>query len=316
MTFLKNPLISLVIPVFNEQDNIEKMVLACETVMKKEGKRFEMIFVNDGSSDETSKVLREMAKTRPYLKGLVFSRNFGHQPALHAGLEKSKGDYVITMDGDLQHPPSLIPALISKAEEGFLVVNTRRKEQDSLPLVKKISSRWYYSLLNFLSDVHIEPASADFRLMQRKAVDVFLSLPERQRFNRGLVAWLGFNQTFIDYEPGIRVAGVTKFSFLRMLRFGLDGVTSFSVKPLRLAFYLGSVVSVASILYGFYAIVIFALGKAIAGWTSLLVSMLFLGGVVLICLGVIGEYVARIYNEVRARPIYILQEEIEYPENH
>ena len=309
------PDISLVIPIFNEEANIERMVLACEAVMKELGHSYEMIFINDGSSDTSSDILRRLAHDRPYLKGLVFSRNFGHQAALHAGLMKSRGTYVITMDGDLQHPPSLIPELLAKAEEGFLVVNTRRLEQSDLPLTKRLSSKWYYALLNILSDVHIEPASADFRLMHRKAVDVFLSLPERQRFNRGLVAWLGFKQTFVDFTPGVREAGETKFSFMRMLRFGLDGVTSFSVKPLRLAFYIGSIVSAASILYGLYAIVIFALGRAVAGWTSLLVSVLFLGGLILISLGVIGEYVARIYNEVRARPIYILEEEIEFPEN-
>jgi len=304
------PFLSIVIPVFNEKENLEKMIMTCEAVLKEHSWSSEIILIDDGSSDGSPELIRKLASSRANLIGLIFSRNFGHQAALYAGLKRSTGQYVITMDGDLQHPPALIPVLVKKAEEGFLVVNTRRLEQSSLPLSKRLSSSWYYKLLNFLSDVHIEPASADFRLMNRQVVDVFMSLPERQRFNRGLVAWLGFKQTFIDFEPGIRTAGQTKFSFIRMLRFGLDGVTSFSVKPLRLAFYLGSIVSMAAILYGLYAIYVFAIGEAVAGWTSLLVSMLFLGGVTLICLGVIGEYVARIYMEVRARPIYILQEEI------
>jgi polyisoprenyl-phosphate glycosyltransferase len=302
--------ITLVVPVYNEQENIEHLVQVCLEVLKAHQWTHEIILVDDGSKDKSRAIIKSLSASHAQVKGLVFSRNFGHQAALHAGMVASKGVYVVTMDGDMQHPPSLIPTLVGQAEKGFQVVNTRRLEQESLPWSKKMTSRWYYRLLNFLSDVHIEPASADFRLMHRQVVDAYLSLPERHRFNRGLVAWLGFTQTFVDFQPAERYAGTTKFSFLRMLGLGLDGVTSFSVKPLRLAFYLGSAVSVLALAYSLYAVVIFLLGKAIAGWTSLLVSMLFLGGVTLMCLGVIGEYVARIYDEVRGRPIYIVQETI------
>jgi dolichol-phosphate mannosyltransferase len=305
-----NIFISLVIPVYNEQENIEHVVKTCLEVLNSKQWTYEVILVDDGSRDGSAEIIRSLASLDKGVKGLIFSRNFGHQAALHAGLVASKGEYVLTMDGDMQHPPSLIPNLVEQAQKGFLVVNTRRLEQESLPWMKRMTSRWYYSLLNFLSDVHIEPASADFRLMHRQVVDAYLSLPERHRFNRGLVAWLGYSQTFVDFHPAERYAGTTKFSFLRMLGLGLDGVTSFSVKPLRLAFYVGSVVSLLALTYSLYAVVIFLLGKAIAGWTSLLVSMLFLGGVTLMCLGVIGEYVARIYDEVRARPTYIIQETI------
>jgi dolichol-phosphate mannosyltransferase len=212
------------------------------------------------------------------------------------------------MDGDMQHPPEVIPQLLEEYANGYSIVNTRRIDSAKTGLIKRITSRWYYKLINALSDVPIEPASADFRLMSREAVNSMLAMPERKRFTRGLVSWMGFHQSIIDYEVGDRLSGKSKFTFFKMLRFGIDGVTSFSVKPLRIAFYVGTLISLLAILYGVYAIVIFLLGHAVQGWTSLLVSVLFIGGATLLSLGIIGEYIARIYNEVRRRPMYFIKD--------
>lgn len=303
-----DPYISIVIPVYNEEGNIRPIYDALLSTLGSPDIPFEIIFSDDGSEDDSFRVVKDLHEQDPRVRGVSLSRNFGHQTALHAGLQASNGELVVTMDGDLQHPPSLIPVLMDMHKGGFDIVNTRRIDTASVGLVKKLTSRWYYRLINALSDVHIEPASADFRLMTRAAVNAMLSMPERQRFTRGLVSWMGFDQAIVDYEVGERFSGQTKYTFFKMLRFGLDGVVSFSVKPLRIAFYVGFWISLASVLYGVYAIAVFIMGKAVPGWTSLLVSVLFIGGATLLSLGVIGEYVARIYNEVRKRPMYFLKD--------
>lgn len=304
-------LISIVVPVFNEEDNIRPLYEALLLVLGSPDIPFEIIYSDDGSKDGTFSKIKELNQEDERVRGISLSRNFGHQTALYAGLKASRGQIVITMDGDLQHPPSLIPVLLDMHEGGCDIVNTRRIDTKETGFFKKLTSRWYYSLINALSDVHIEPASADFRSMTRATVDAMLEMPERQRFTRGLVSWMGFNQAIVDYEVEKRLSGESKYTFFKMLRFGLDGIVSFSVKPLRIAFYIGFWISLASVMYGIYAIVIYFMGKAIPGWTSLLVSVLFIGGATLLSLGVIGEYVARIYNEVRKRPMYFLKDSTE-----
>ncbi|NND93406.1 MAG: glycosyltransferase family 2 protein [Flavobacteriales bacterium] len=302
------PEISIVIPVYNEVGNIQPLYSALVDVLGSPDRSFEIIFVDDGSSDGTFEMIASIHTRDQRVRGFSLSRNFGHQTALFAGLKESRGDVVITMDGDMQHPPHVIPDMLEEYEHGYSIVNTRRIDSKRTGFFKKLTSRWYYKLINALSDVQIEPASADFRLMTREAVEAMLSMPERKRFTRGLVSWMGFHQSIIDYEVGERLEGKSKFTLFKMLRFGLDGVTSFSVKPLRIAFYIGTMISVLSILYGLYAIVIFLLGHAVPGWTSLLVSILFIGGAILLSLGVVGEYVARIYNEVKRRPMYFIKD--------
>ena len=296
-------------PVYNEAVNLEVLYASLHAVLEKTGRSYEVIIVDDGSSDGTFEVVKQLHGRNPAVKGYSFSRNFGHQTALFAGLSKSTGEVVISMDGDMQHPPEMIPALLEKYEEGYDIVNTKRIDAKSTGLFKKLTSRWYYKMLNALSDVPIEPAAADFRLMNRKSVEALNSLPETHRFTRGLVGWMGFKQAILPYQAAPRHAGSSKYTFFKMLRFGLDGIVSFSVKPLRIAFYTGVMVSIAALLYAIYAIVQHLLGSTVEGWTSILVSVLFIGGVTLLSLGVIGEYIARIFNEVRRRPMYFFKDQ-------
>jgi len=306
----KKPDLSIVVPVYNEAENLGVLHASLKTVLKSIQLTHEIVFVDDGSTDGTFDVVRSLYEKDTTVRGFSFSRNFGHQVALFAGLGQAKGDIVISMDGDMQHPPALIPDLLKKYEEGFDIVNTKRIDSKSTGLFKRLSSRWYYGMLNALSDVPIEPAAADFRLMNRKAVDALNSLPETHRFTRGLVGWMGFEQAIIPYQAAERHAGASKYTFFKMLRFGLDGIVSFSVKPLRIAFYTGVIVSVAALLYAIYAIVQHFIGATVEGWTSILVSVLFIGGVTLLSLGVIGEYIARIFNEVRRRPMYFFKDQV------
>jgi len=297
------------VPVYNEAANLEVLYASLHAVLEEMGRSYEVIFVDDGSSDGTFEVVKQLHEQNPAVKGYSFSRNFGHQTALFAGLSKSNGEVVISMDGDMQHPPDMIPVLLEKYEEGYDIVNTKRIDAKSTGLFKKLTSRWYYKMLNALSDVPIEPAAADFRLMNRKSVEALNSLPETHRFTRGLVGWMGFKQAIIPYQAAPRHAGSSKYTFFKMLRFGLDGIVSFSVKPLRIAFYTGVMVSIAALLYAIYAIMQHILGSTVEGWTSILVSVLFIGGVTLLSLGVIGEYIARIFNEVRRRPMYFFKDQ-------
>ena len=303
------PQLSIVVPVYNEAANLKVLYASLHGVLKSMECSYEVIFVDDGSSDGTFEVVKQLHEQNPAVKGYSFSRNFGHQIALFAGLSRSRGAVVISMDGDMQHPPAMIPVLMEKYEEGYDIVNTKRIDAKSTGLFKRLTSRWYYKMLNALSDVPIEPAAADFRLMNRKSVEALNSLPETHRFTRGLVGWMGFKQAIIPYQAAPRHAGSSKYTFFKMLRFGLDGIVSFSVKPLRIAFYTGVMVSIAALLYAVYAIVQHVLGSTVEGWTSILVSVLFIGGVTLLSLGVIGEYIARIFNEVRRRPMYFFKDQ-------
>jgi dolichol-phosphate mannosyltransferase len=302
-------LISVVIPVYNEAENLLILHEALHQVLSALDTTFEIILVDDGSSDATFSIIKKLHLQHTQVKGLSFSKNFGHQIALFAGLQHSKGDIVITMDGDLQHPPSLIPKLLEKYREGYDIVNTRRKDEASVKYFKKWSSKLYYKLINYLSEVRIEPAAADFRLMNRKAVDAYLNIPERDRFTRGLISWMGFKQTIIDYQAEARAFGQSKFTLRKMLRFGLNGITSFSSRPLRLSFYIGSLISFSGFIYALYALYRFINGNTIEGWTSILMTLLIIGGAILINLGIIGEYIARIFNEVKARPLYFLKDQ-------
>ena len=301
-------LVSIVIPVFNEEENLPLLHEKLVAVMGKIQLPYELIFVDDGSRDHSFPLIKKLSLTSPNTKGLSFSKNFGHQIALYAGLQHSKGTIVISMDGDLQHPPEFLSSLIEKYKEGYDIVNTRRIDEAGAKFFKKWSSKWYYKIINYLSDVRIEPAAADFRLMNRRAVNAYLTIPERDRFTRGLVSWMGFNQTIIEYRAAPRAHGKSKFTLRKMIKFGLSGITSFSSRPLRVSFYTGLIISLSGFLYGFYALISFIYGNTIQGWTSILLSLLIIGGVILINLGIIGEYIARIFNEVKGRPLYFLKD--------
>jgi dolichol-phosphate mannosyltransferase len=240
------------------------------------------------------------------VRGLSLSRNFGHQIAISAGIDHARGRGVLMMDADLQHPPALLHEMIRRHEQGFEVVYTVRREADHVPRWKRASSRWFYRLINAISEVPIEPAAADFRLMGPKAVRAYRRLPERGRFARGLVSWLGFRPVAIEYDPGVRAAGQSKYSLAKMVRLALDGVTAFSARPLRLSLGVGFVLVALAAAYSLYAIGVWATGDTMPGWTSILISVLLIGGVQLLSLGVLGEYMGRVFTEVKARPLYLV----------
>ncbi len=301
--------ISVIVPVLNEEGNVRLLWDRLARVLSAMTGDFEVIFVDDGSQDRTFSIVKGLHEKEPRVRGVAFSRNFGHQIALLAGLREARGEVVVTMDGDLQHPPELIPELYRTHQEGYDIVNTRRIDEASASSFKKGSSQHFYRLINHLSDIRIEPASADFRLMSRATVNAFLDIPERDRFTRGLVSWMGFRQAVVEYQAEPRASGETKYSLQKMIQFALNGITSFSARPLRISFYTGCLISLAGLLYAVYAVVQFFVGNTIPGWTSILVTLLIIGGVILINLGIVGEYIARIFNEVKARPLYFIREQ-------
>ncbi len=300
-------MLSIVLPSYYEEDNVRFMY---QEILRHVGltSSLEIIFVDDGSKDRTFEEVHSLAKEDKRVKGIRLSRNFGHQTALLAGLKESTGERVIMMDADGQHPPALIPELLKKMDEGYDIVNTIRKDTEGAGIVKRTSSKWFYRIFNALSDVKIEPGAADFRILNRKALLAFLSIEEQDRFTRGLVSWMGFRQTTIAYKAERRQAGVSKYTLKRMRIFAVDGVTSFSSRPLRMSTTFGFITMLAGILYAIYALVMKLTGNTNPGWTSLLLTILFLGGIQLISIGILGEYLARIYNETKRRPRYFIQE--------
>ena len=305
--------ISLVIPLLNEEGNINELVLRLRSTLDNLGKSWEIILVDDGSSDNTFQKVRQFAKEDPRIIGLSLSRNFGQQIALIAGLHEAGGKLIITLDADLQHPPELIPRLIEVQSEGYDIVNTKRIEHQGTGRFKKWSSAGFYAILNRLSDVKLEPGSADFRLFTRQALDAFLAFPEKDRFNRGLVVWMGFKQGIVSYVAPPRTQGQTNYTLKRMMRLGLDGITAFSSKPLRISAYLGIVTTIVGLLYMIYALIAYLTGHTSPGWTSLIAVVVLLGGVQLLCLGIIGEYIARIYNESKNRPLFFIKDNTREP---
>ena len=225
-------------------------------------------------------------------------------------MKQQGGEVVITMDADMQHPPQLIAKLYEKYKEGFDIVNTRRLDTEGAGVVKNITSKIFYSLINHISDFKIEPSSADFRLMNRKSVTAFVSLKEKDRFTRGLVSWIGYRQAMIDYNAPERYAGKTKYTIRKMLRFGVDGITSFSSKPLRISFYLGLIIFIIGVIYSVYAIIEHIKGHTVQGWTSLLISIFIIGSIQLLSIGILGEYIARLFNEAKDRPLYFVKETV------
>lgn len=303
--------ISFVVPVFNEEENIHEFHRRLTQVMAPLPYDYEILFIDDGSKDRTSQLIRELAEKDPHVQGYVFARNFGHQLALTCGLDQSTGDAVISMDGDLQHPPEMVPELLKKWEEGYEIVQTVRKATKDATWFKNITSRLYYKLINSMSEVRVTPGGSDFRLMDRKAVDALNRFRERARFIRGMVNNLGFRYTTLEFVAPPRFAGHSKFSLRKMLRFALDGITAFSRVPLRLALYVGCIAGLGSILLiGHVIYVKYIIQDAVPGWTTLAAAEFFLGGVELIGIGIVGEYVGRIFDEVKQRPLYIIREHI------
>jgi dolichol-phosphate mannosyltransferase len=270
---------------------------------------YEIIFIDDGSTDSTLNILKDLNKNDPSIKYISFSRNFGHQKALKAGIDHAQGDCVISIDSDLQHPPELILDMLLKWKEGYDIVYTKRQDTDNIGFFKRKTSKIFYKILNLLSDIKIDENVADFRLINRSAINVLKNLKESNPFYRGLVAWLGFKQYSISYNVQERYAGKSKYSLRKMFLFALSGITSFSIKPLHFSTALGGIASLSAFIYAFYAIAMkLFTNQTISGWASVLVSVLFLGGVQLISLGIIGEYLGRLFIESKRRPNYIIRE--------
>ena len=299
--------VSIVIPAYNESGNLD---ICIEEIQKSlTGYTYDILFVDDGSSDQTLKELRQLSEQYMEVGYLSLSRNFGHQNALRAGLENAKGDCIISMDADMQHPPRLLPELIDKWLEGYDIVQTIRKGNEKLAFFKRTTSGLFYKFINTISEVDIEPGAADFRLIDRKVADVIRLIQDPTLFLRGLVPWMGFNQYQLEFEVGERHSGQSKYTFKKMLRLALDGIMAFSIRPLRLTVIMGLILSVAAFLYAIYALVIYlATDQAVSGWTSLVLSVLFIGGMQLFFLGIIGEYIGKIFIAIKQRPNYIIKE--------
>ena len=300
-------LISIIIPAYNEQANIKELVERLYKVIININYHFEIIIINDGSSDDSLSVLSDLSETYKQLHFIDFSRNFGQQNALRAGYDYAKGDAVICMDADLQNPPELIIQMIQNWENGFDVVLCKRKGgKQHGSFFKEHTSKFFYKILNFMSETHIDQDVPDFRLIDRKLVNIIKELPEKDLFLRGIISWMGFKKTVVEYEHKKRLNGDSGYSSLKMFRLALSGLTGFSVKPLHFAIYLGIIMSGLSLIYILYAIIRYYTGNTISGWLSIIITITFLGGLQLFVLGIIGLYIGKFFIQTKNRPEYIV----------
>ena len=316
--------ISVVIPMYCEEEVVDICYKRVVNNLKKLSDKYnyEIIFINDGSKDSTLEILKKIASNDNNVKIISFSRNFGHQAAVTAGIRNVTGDAIIIMDADLQDPPELFEGMIEKWEEGYEVVYGKRNTREGESIFKLLTARMFYNTLNKLSEIEIPKDTGDFRLVDRKVIDVIATLPEHNKFLRGLFSWVGFNQYAYEYNRVNRVAGKTKYPFKKMFKLATDGILSFSAKPLKIVGAIGIFSVIVSIIILIYSIVsyMFKLNSLTPGWTSIMCTMTFIGGIILISLWMIGEYIARIYEESLGRPEYIIDELInfkgeEYEEN-
>ena len=301
--------ISAIIPSYNEQDNVGLMYERMTKTLSKISPDYEIIYINDCSKDQTLLRIKELAAKDTHVKYLSFSRNFGHQIAVSAGLDYCSGKAVVIIDGDLQDPPELIEQMYETYKEGYKVVYARRTSREGETWFKKATAKIFYRLLASMTSIDIPVDVGDFRLIDQVIVKHLRNMPEKSKYIRGQISWIGYKQTFVNYHRDARIYGKTNYPLRKMLRFALDGITAFSDKPLKIASGLGIVAAIVSLLALVYALVAhFCFNSTITGWTSLILSVLFIGGVQLITIGIIGEYIARINNDVRNRPLYILEE--------
>lgn len=304
-----NPKYSIVAPVYNEIGCLEELQKRIAKVMNSTKETWELVLVDDGSQDGSTEVIRVMAKKDKHIRPVIFSRNFGHQIAVTAGLDYCRGDAAVIIDADLQDPPDVILGLIAKWKQGYQVVYAVRSEREGETWFKKVSASAFYRLIFRITDVKIPLDTGDFRLVDRKVINVMKKMGERHRFLRGMASWIGFKQIGVNYKRAARFAGETKYPFKKMLKLALNAITSFSYFPLQLAMYLGFFTAGISIIAIPVVLIMRIAGNsAFLGQATTLVSVLFLGGVQLICLGILGEYVGRIYDEVKGRPLYITSE--------
>lgn len=301
--------LSIIIPIYNEQGNIDRLINRLKGVVSQLNVSCEYVFINDGSKDDSINIIRNLANIDPSVKYINFSRNFGHQIAVTAGLDKCIGERIVIIDADLQDPPELIIDMYNKMNDGFEVVYAKRAARKGESWMKKLTARMFYRTLKAITSVNIPVDTGDFRIMDRKIVDVLKQMPEQQKFLRGQISWIGFNQTYVEYHRDERFAGETGYTYKKMIRLALDGITSFSNFPLKFASVCGFVVSGIAFLVALYALYArFVSGNYVEGWTSIIISVLFLGGIQLISIGIIGEYISRLSSNVRNRPLYIIDD--------
>ncbi len=300
---------SIVVPVYNEEEVIHETYRRLTEVMRSTKEAYELLFVNDGSKDRTAEIIKEYSEQDPAVVLLDFARNFGHQIAITAGMDYAKGEAVVVIDADLQDPPELILEMIEKWKQGFDVVYAKRTKRKGETYFKKQTAAMFYRFLRAMTDIDIPLDTGDFRLLDRKVCNQMNSIQEKNRFVRGLVSWVGFKQIAVEYERDERLAGESKYPLKKMLKLSMDGITSFSYKPLKLASYAGVTLSGIGFIY---LLVVMYLklftDSTITGWSSLIVIQLFFSGIILIILGMIGEYIGRIYDETKNRPLYIVRE--------
>jgi polyisoprenyl-phosphate glycosyltransferase len=301
--------ISIVVPMHNEEANIEAFFSRFSTLFQELNTSYEIVCVNDGSTDGTFESLKRQQEQDPHIRLIDLSRNFGKEVALTAGLDYCTGAAVIPIDADLQDPPELIPEMIAKWREGYDVVYATRRSRQGESAFKKTTANLFYRLLRRISEIEIPRNTGDFRLMDRRVVDALKRMPERNRFMKGLFAWVGFNQTAIHYDRDPRIAGETSWNYIKLWRLAVDGITSFSATPLKVWSYLGLFLSLTALIYAAYLVVRVLLhGVDVPGYASMMVVILFMGGMQLITLGVMGEYLGRIFTEVKRRPLYLIKE--------
>ena len=303
--------LSIVIPLFNEQNNVGTLLKHLKSSVDSLNKSYEIILVDDGSKDETWKQISEAAEQDGNVKGIRFARNFGHQHALLAGLCAAEGEAVISMDGDLQHPPSTIPTLIEEYEKGYLVVNTCRNDVKVASFFKRITSHYFYKIFSILTNVPMNSGSSDFRLLHKSVVKHIIDFQDVDLFLRGAVAWLGYPSITIPYEANVRHSGVSKYNLKKMIKFAAKSIISFSVKPLVLGIWIGIITSMFAFLEIVYVVVQFSRGVTVPGWASIIGVVSFLFGILFILLGIIGVYLSRIHMALQNRPKFIIQETTE-----
>ncbi|HEQ72154.1 MAG TPA: glycosyltransferase [Spirochaetia bacterium] len=306
----KKPVYSVIIPVYNEQEVVAAAHRELSAVMKSLHAPYELIFVNDGSRDKTYPALYRIAEKDPAVKIVNFSRNFGHQVAISAGMDFAAGDAIVVIDADLQDPPRVIKEMAKKWKQGFEVVYGQRTKRKGESIFKRATASLFYRLIRRLSGVDIPVDTGDFRLIDRKVCDALKAMPERHRFMRGMAAWVGFKQCAVPYERQKRYAGKTKYPLLKMLKFATDAITSFSFKPLRIATVLGFFTSFAGFAYLLYAVIRYFLGAVQEGWTTIIALLIIFNGILFIILGIMGEYLGRVYEEVKTRPLYLVRDTI------
>jgi len=310
-----HPTLSVVAPCFNEEGVLHELYRRISQVLDSSGESWELVLVNDGSRDRTPEIMRELHVQDERVKVVDFARNFGHQIAVTAGMDYARGDAVVLIDADLQDPPELILEMLTKWRAGYEVVYAIRAERKGETWFKEFTAKAFYRIIYKITDIEIPMDTGDFRLMDRKVVDALKTMHEKHRFMRGMSVWVGFRQTGVKYVRAERYAGETKYPLKKMLKFAMDGITSFSYFPLQLATYIGFVAALLAV-FGIIVTIILRLSgsHAFLGQATTLVSVLFLGGVQLICLGILGEYLGRIYDEVKGRPLYIVREALGFDE--